>query len=163
MYGDFQPHLRTQYSVQYNFTIQRELTRDVMFQIGYVGSQGHRLLASHDINPSNPQTCLDIISIANNDPNAVTDGSGNQTTCGPYSQDAPFLVNVPNGMNFHLPNGQTVTGTGQTLHFVGLRPYSSPNCNWTSGRRLPDRTERRSSPISSPKTQSRIRLITLYR
>ena len=60
LYGDFQPHLRTQYSAQYNFTIQRELSQDLKLEIGYVGSQGHRLLATHDINYSNPQTCLDI-------------------------------------------------------------------------------------------------------
>jgi hypothetical protein len=64
LYGDFQPHLRTQYTSQYNLTIQRELSNSMMLQIGYVGSEGHRLLASHDINPSNPQSCLDIISIA---------------------------------------------------------------------------------------------------
>ena len=52
--------MRTQYTAQYNLNIQRELAKDLMLQVGYVGSQGHRLLASHDINPSNPQTCLDI-------------------------------------------------------------------------------------------------------
>ena len=62
LFGDFQPHMRTQYSAQYNFTIQRELTRDMKLEIGYVGSQGHRLLATHDINYSNPQTCLDILT-----------------------------------------------------------------------------------------------------
>ena len=52
--------MRSQYSAQYNFTIQRELSKDLKLEIGYVGSQGHRLLATHDINYSNPQTCLDI-------------------------------------------------------------------------------------------------------
>jgi hypothetical protein len=28
LYGDFQPHLRSQYSAQYNLTVQRELTKD---------------------------------------------------------------------------------------------------------------------------------------
>ena len=60
MYGDFQPHLRTQYTAQYNLSIQRELAKDLLWQVGYVGSQGHRLLASHDINPGSPQTCLDL-------------------------------------------------------------------------------------------------------
>src|SRR5262249_5297764 len=44
LYGDFQPKMRTQYTAQYNFTIQRELARDIVLQVGYVGSQGHRLL-----------------------------------------------------------------------------------------------------------------------
>jgi hypothetical protein len=62
LFGEFQPHMRTQYSEQYNLTIQREVAKDMLLQVGYVGSQGHRLLASRDLNPGNPQTCLDIIS-----------------------------------------------------------------------------------------------------
>ena len=38
-------NMRSQYSAQYNLTIQRELTNDMKIQVGYVGSQGHRLLA----------------------------------------------------------------------------------------------------------------------
>jgi len=118
LYGDFQPKMRTQYTAQYNFTIQREVARDVVLQLGYVGSQGHRLLASHDINPGNPQTCLDINTYA---------GAG---TCGPFLEDGPFDVVVPSGQPFHLPNGTVVTGAagGTPVHLVGTRPYSSPNC-----------------------------------
>ena len=128
LYGDFQPHMRTQYSAQYNLTIQRELARDMKLEIGYVGSQGHRLLATHDINYSNPQTCLDIYNIASANPADVTSG-GTQTSCGPFVEDSPYTVIVPSGFNFHMPNGSVVAGTGQTLNFVGLRRYSSPQCN----------------------------------
>jgi outer membrane receptor protein involved in Fe transport len=123
LYGDFQPHLRTQYSAQYNMTIQRQITNDMKLEVGYVGSQGHRLLATHDINYSNPQTCLDLISL----------GAG----CGPFIEDAPYTVTVPNGFNFHMPNGTVVPGTGQTLNFVGVRPYSSPQCDPTTGNGCP--------------------------
>jgi hypothetical protein len=117
-YGEFQPHLHDQYSEQYNLTIQRQLTRDMMLQVGYVGSQGHHLLAGHDINPSNPQTCLDINTIQ---------GPG---TCAPTGEDAAFSLTVPAGFPFHLPSGQILTGAagGTPVQFVGLRPYSSPNC-----------------------------------
>ncbi|MFZ0762254.1 MAG: carboxypeptidase regulatory-like domain-containing protein [Candidatus Sulfotelmatobacter sp.] len=128
LYGEFEPHLRTQYTSQYNLTIQRELNSSTMLQIGYVGSQGHRLLASHDINPSIPQTCLDIISIANINAGNVS-SYGSPATCGPTVEDAQWSVTVPTGFPFHMPNGTIVTGTGQTLNLVGLRPYSSPNCN----------------------------------
>jgi hypothetical protein len=136
LYGEFEPHLRAQYTAQYNFGIQRELSRDLVLQLNYVGSQGHRLLASHDIDPANPQTCLDIISIANAFPNNVT-SYGSPGTCGQYLEDNQFSVTVPNGMTFHMPNGSTVTGTGQTLQFVGIRPYSSPNCDPFSGKGCP--------------------------
>jgi Carboxypeptidase regulatory-like domain len=136
LYGDFQPHMRTQYSAQYNLTIQRELSKDLKLEVGYVGSQGHRLLATHDINYSNPQTCLDINQILPTPP-------GTPLTCGPFGEDAPFTVTVPAGFTssagggFHMPNGTVVAGTGQTLQFVGLRPYSSPQCDPTTGNGCP--------------------------
>jgi hypothetical protein len=94
-----------------------------------VGSQGHRLLASHDINAANPQTCLDIATLASNIPNPVT-SYGLPGTCGPFAEDNQYSVTVPNGFNFHLPSGGVVTGAsgGSPVQLVGLRPYSSPNC-----------------------------------
>ncbi len=138
-YGEFQPHLRDQYTVQYNLTIQRELPKDTMLQIGYVGSQGHRLLASHDINPSTPQTCLQLNEIL---------GAG---TCSPTSEDSQFIIPAsattgpdglyvpygPNGPTF-IP-GNTLIGSKAPngLDLVGLRPYSSPNCNPYTGKGCP--------------------------
>jgi hypothetical protein len=116
LYGDFQPHLRTQYTAQYNFSIQRELAKDLLWQINYVGSQGHRLLASHDINPGNPQTCLDLINL----------GQG----CGPDSEDNPYQFTLGQGQTLTLPNNQVVTGAagGTPIFLAGTRPYSAPNC-----------------------------------
>jgi hypothetical protein len=138
LYGDFQPHMRTQYSAQYNLNIERQLAQNLVLQLGYVGSQGHRLLASHDINAANPQTCLDIIALANNDPTSVS-SYGSPGSCGPFLEDNQFTVTLPasNGSllpnGFHLPQGGTIQASGQTLSFVGLRPYSSPNCNPVTG------------------------------
>jgi hypothetical protein len=130
-YGEFQPHLKAQYTIQYNLTVQRQLANDLMLQVGYVGSEGHHLLVGRDINPSIPQTCLDI--------NAVL-GDG---TCAPTGEDTQFIIpasaTAPAG-GFHVPygpNGPTVIPAGTSigsvapngLNLVGLRPYSSPNCN----------------------------------
>lgn len=136
LYGEFQPNLRTQYTAQYNLTVQRELARDLMLQVAYVGTQGHRLLATHDINPSNPQTCLDISNIAASNPGDVT-SYGSQASCGPFLEDSQWSVTVPTGFPFHMPNGQIVTGANQTLQFVGLRPYSTPTCNAFTGAGCP--------------------------
>jgi hypothetical protein len=147
LYGEFEPHLRTQYTSQYNLTIQRQLTKDMMLQLGYVGSEGHRLLASHDINPSTPQTCLDLINIAAANPNdLLTAPGGAQTTCGPFLEDSPFFIPggtvLPNALhlpyaqnNSVIPAGTTVGPNGITL--VGLRPYSSPTCNPLTGTGCP--------------------------
>lgn len=136
LFGEFQPHMRTQYSDQYNFTIQRQLANNLVLQVGYVGSQGHRLLATTDLNRSTPQTCLDIMAIAN--AGGTVNSFGAPATCGPFLEDNQYSVTVPNGFNFHLPNGQTVAGTGQTLNFTGIRPYSSPACQLNNNGCPPD-------------------------
>ncbi len=148
LFGDFQPHLRTQYSAQYNLTIERELSRDMKLEIGYVGSQGHRLLATHDLNYSNPQTCVDISNIAANATvGGVTAGNGGlPTTCGQFTEDAPFFILpgtiLPNALHLPyvqnhsvIPANTTVGPAGITL--VGLRPYSSPQCDPMTGNGCP--------------------------
>jgi hypothetical protein len=136
LYGDFQPKMRTQYTAQYNLTIQRELAKDIVLQVGYVGSQGHRLLASHDINPGNPQTCVDLNNIS-----TYWAGQGNTDlasaySCGPFFADNQFVLpadSIPTGYTLHMPSGSTAQyGPGNpALNLVGLRPYSSPNCDPT--------------------------------
>ena len=136
LFGQFQPNMRSQYSAQYNLTIERELRKDLKLQVGYVGSQGHRLLATHDLNYGNPQTCVDLnnISIATGD---------SSLGCGPYFADAPFFIpagEIPAGMTLHLPYGsqRVVTGPNPTdITLVGLRRYSSPQCDPLTGTGCP--------------------------
>ena len=150
LYGDFQPHMRTQYTAQYNLTIQRELARDIVLQFGYVGSQGHRLLASHDINAANPQTCLDLYNISQyylNQNGGVPDALSNAYACGPFLEDNQFLhagkqhsdrVHAAHAVWFH----RTVSDRG-TRHSTWLacvripRPTATP-IDWrrlSAGRR----------------------------
>ncbi|MGA2301414.1 MAG: carboxypeptidase regulatory-like domain-containing protein [Candidatus Acidiferrum sp.] len=142
LYGEFQPHLRSQYAEQYNFTIERQLTSDMLLRVAYVGTQAHHLLSIHDLNYGNTQTCLDL----NTDV-----GAG---TCGPFGADAPYSftllpgqsINMPyipgpvaNGPNIPCPyanpsnpTGCKITNNGNVgipINLVGLRPYSSPNCD----------------------------------
>ncbi|MGA7922173.1 MAG: carboxypeptidase regulatory-like domain-containing protein [Candidatus Acidiferrales bacterium] len=168
LFGEFQPHLKSQYSEQYNLTIERQITKDMLFRIGYVGTESHHLLASHDLNFGNSDSCLEIAAIANANPPAVLTASpangGVQTTCGSFSADSsyyiapgtaipaytppaqPFKVpitsctglvlpyNAGTGGNC-LPGGSTVPAGGVTL--VGLRPYSSPQCQPLNGTGCP--------------------------
>jgi carboxypeptidase family protein len=48
--GALDPNLRTTYTQQWNFTLQKRLPKDVYFDLGYVGSKGTRLTLSTDGN-----------------------------------------------------------------------------------------------------------------
>ena len=45
------PHLRTPYTYQYHFTLQREIAHNTVAEASYVGSNSHRLTALVDVNP----------------------------------------------------------------------------------------------------------------
>ena len=143
-FGQFPADMRPQYSDQYNLTIKRELPGDILLQLAYVGSQGHRLLATYEVNPGNPQTCNDLAAL----------GQG----CGAFGEDSPYAFTLPQGQVLHLPyvgggpNGQNIpcsitnpsaacviTGAagGTPITLVGIRPYSSPTCDPLTGTGCP--------------------------
>ncbi|PYU80221.1 MAG: hypothetical protein DMG50_21110 [Acidobacteria bacterium] len=139
LFGELEPKLRSQYTAQYNFGIQHQLTKDMVLSVGYVGSQGHRLLATHDINFGNAQTCIDMQNISdyytNVAPNA---GLASDYACGPFFADSSFFLpagSVPAGFTVHLPYGSVPTiGPGNPdTTLVGLRRFSSPICEPTTG------------------------------
>ncbi len=43
-------HMRTPYMENYNLNLQQQITRKMTLQVGYVGSQGHKLLRFRDLN-----------------------------------------------------------------------------------------------------------------
>ena len=154
LFGEFQPHLRTQYADQYNLTLERQLGKSMVLRIAYVGTQAHRLLASHDLNAGNIQTCLGLANL----------GLG----CGPFGEDSSYFIPpgtiIPAGISalppepFRVPSnncsglvlpysgagggnpsclaaGTVVGPNGITL--VGTRPFSSPNCVPSTGAGCP--------------------------
>jgi hypothetical protein len=136
LYGELEPKLRAQYTAQYNFGITREIARDMVFSIGYVGSQGHRLLVTRDINYGNAQTCIDLQHISDLTSNL-------DLACGPYYADSSFSIaanEIPAGVTLHMPYGSQATVTGPNLNpitLVGLRKYSSPSCDPFTGNGCP--------------------------
>jgi len=139
LFGQFPTKLRTQYSAQYNLTIKRELPGNILAQIGYVGSQGHRLLAIHDQNFGIAQTCLDLQAIADHyttvQPNPILAAD---YSCGPGFEDSAFSLpanSIPAGFALHLPYGSVPSvGPGNpAITLVGLRRFSSPLCQPTTG------------------------------
>lgn len=130
LYGNFPRTLRNQYSEHYHLTVQRELTRNTLWQFGYVGSEGHRLLGNLDENYGNAQTCLDLNQVPG-------------MSCGPFGADGEYIIPagaIPAGVTLHLPYGSVPTVTGPNANpitLVGLRKYSSPFCQPTTGLGCP--------------------------
>jgi hypothetical protein len=61
-------HIRTPYMENYNFNLQHQLTSTVALQVGYVGSQGHRLFQFVDVNqPNQAAITADDLGCACND------------------------------------------------------------------------------------------------
>ncbi|HEY0264009.1 MAG TPA: TonB-dependent receptor [Granulicella sp.] len=74
---------RAPYVSSYMFSIQRQISRDALLTVSYVGNQGHRILSLVSVNPGNPGLCLAL--------------SG----CGPFGEDSTYTDST----------GQTVQGT----------------------------------------------------
>jgi hypothetical protein len=73
---------RTSYSEDYNLTLQRQFSNNTLLTLGYVGSQGHRLLTGLENNPGNPELCLSL-----SQPNDVAPGTA---TCGPFGEGGVY-------------------------------------------------------------------------
>lgn len=130
LYGNLPTDFRSQYSTHYHVTIQRELSRSTLLQFGYVGTQGHRLTATLDQNYGIAQTCLDLNQVPG-------------MSCGQFGADSSYTIPagaIPPGVTVHLPYGSVPTVTGPNVNpitLVGLRRYSSPLCEPTTGNGCP--------------------------
>jgi hypothetical protein len=66
-----QKNLTNPYSMNYNLTVERELPGSTILRIGYVGSQGRKLITSYTFNPVTPAGVQQCIAIGAGAPNAV--------------------------------------------------------------------------------------------
>jgi hypothetical protein len=109
-------HNRLPYAEDYNFTIQRELSKSMVLTMSYVGTQGHRLIAQYAANPGNPALCLQLNQL------------GATPACGPYGEQNTYT----------LPNGSQVFGTRTALGpaFGQGNSYTAniANSNYNSGQ-----------------------------
>jgi len=79
----FNHNNRVPYTDSYMLSVQRQIARDTLLTVSYVGNQGHRILALVSANPGNPALCLSLPG------------------CGPFGEDSPYINSA----------GQTVQGT----------------------------------------------------
>lgn len=74
---------RVPYINSYMLSLQRQITRDIVLTMSYVGNQGHHILALVSANPGDPALCLSLPG------------------CGPFGEDSTYTNSA----------GQTVQGT----------------------------------------------------
>ena len=83
----FNHNNRAAYTGNYMLSIQRQITRDSLLTVSYVGNQGHRILALVSANPGDPALCLSLPG------------------CGPFGEDSPY-TNSERTNNTGNPRGQ---------------------------------------------------------
>ena len=97
------------YAEHFNFSIERQIKGSMILRLGYVGTQGHHLIAQTSFNPGSAARCLEIRRIL-----------GSDEGCGPGGQDQIYDL-----------NGDGILTPG--VDAFGTRPFSV-----TSGRYVGD-------------------------
>ncbi len=108
---------RIPYTEQYMLSIERQIGKNTLASLNYVGNEGHRLLVLTAANPGNPALCLSL-----SQPSEVASGT---ITCGPFGE----------GNVYTTSSGQTVNGTRTSLGSnFGSNAYQSTtgNSNYNS-------------------------------
>jgi hypothetical protein len=90
----YAPENVSPYATQYSLSLQRQLGRDSVLSVNYIGSQDHHLLVLVEANPGIPAVCLSV-----SQPSQVAPGSA---TCGPFGETGTFTT----------ASGQVVNGRG---------------------------------------------------
>jgi hypothetical protein len=88
---------RVSYISNYMFSVQRQIMRNAVLTVSYVGNQGHHILAVVSANPGDPALCLSLPG------------------CGPFGEDS----------NYTNSSGQTVYGTRTGQNNIG--PQINPS------------------------------------
>lgn len=76
------PHLRTPYTYQYNLSLQRQVARDTVLEVSYLGSSAHGLTGLQDANPFKPGTTDRILNLGPGDTTCADETGGNANLSG---------------------------------------------------------------------------------
>lgn len=95
------------YNMNYFLGIQRELGKNTVLSVNYVGSQGRHLANAEEANPGDPALCLSL--------STKSDVAPGTSTCGPKLETQVYT----------RANGTVVQGTRPTLGIAfGSNPYT---------------------------------------
>ena len=102
-------HNKLPYAEHFNLSIERELSKNTVLTVAYVGTEGHRLITQFDANPGDAALCMQLNAQGAQDVSAGTPG------CGPGNENDVF----------QLPGGQSVYSTRTSLLTPNFCPGSA--------------------------------------
>jgi len=122
-------NLRTPYMENYNLNLQQQITRKMTLQVGYVGSQGHKLLRFRDLN----QPTLALIQAY--DYHSSVDGMGNVINAGGCCTPGALLGPGGGGVyyNYEEASGNSIYNSLQaSLRIDNWHGFTSTfNYSWS--------------------------------
>ena len=80
-------HNRLPYAEHYDLSIERQLSRNTVLTLSYVGTQGHRLISQYDANPGDRRLCKQLNALGATD----TSTGGN---CAPFGEQDVYALPV---------------------------------------------------------------------
>jgi len=110
----YSPYNKMQYTAQYNFSIQREVSKATVLTLAYVGNQGHHLPVGFNLTQSDGNLCMQLQSLG----------------CGPYAEGSVFTL--PSGKTYYSTILPTTT-PGISNQQAGTVAWLNAQWNWTIG------------------------------
>ena len=119
----------TPFVLQYNLTVQREITSGTVLSLGYVGSRGYNLLVQNDLNPPIPNITNGVANYAGLNSEGVIDPGTESIGTSTGRANSTFFL----GMPYSRPVGQSwynslqlyvTRNVGKTLQFQANYIYS---------------------------------------
>jgi hypothetical protein len=95
---------RLPYAEHYELSLERQLGRNSLLNVSYVGTQSHRSLVLVEANPSVPAVCLSV-----SQPSQVAPGTA---TCGPFAETGTFTTVSGQSVVPRQPLGADFGSTG---------------------------------------------------
>src|SRR5581483_7153822 len=80
-------HNRLPYAEHYDLSMERQLSRNTVLTLSYVGTQGHRLISQYDANPGDRFLCQQLNGLG-----AVDTSTGGN--CGPFGEQDVYALPV---------------------------------------------------------------------
>jgi hypothetical protein len=80
-------HNRLPYAEHYDLSIERQLSRNTVLTLSYVGTQGHRLISQYDANPGDRFLCQQLNNLGAID-------TSSQGDCGPFGEQDVYALPV---------------------------------------------------------------------